>query len=1040
MYVKERFYLNDRAEDRIRSLVPPFGYNGFGEVVFYRTYSRIKLDGGQEDWADCVVRVINGTFSIRKNHYAANRIPWDENRWQEYAARFGEAMHQMRWLPPGRGLWAMGSDFVYQRGAMALYNCAATNLSSAELGADINWLMDCLMHGVGVGFSPLRDDSLELHQPRGIRDFVIPDSREGWCDCTQAIIVSYLRPGMRKIRPIYDLVRPAGLPIRGFGGVSSGPEPLRELHEMIVGFLERYRESREYDSVRLKMDLANAVGCCVVSGNVRRSAELACLSINDPTFRDMKNYKKYPERGKIGYMSNNSVLLDEDRDFQMLGEIARRVIKNGEPGYINLRNLPLARIGKKMRGLPKDRATILNPCQPGWAKVLTPAGIRELGEVGIGDLIWSETGWTRIINKVSTGVNKVYRYGTQASVFYGTEKHEVVSNSFKIPVKLAESIDVLRASPIPGHDHDAQSIIDGMIIGDGTDHHGTILLNVGRNDSDVLVDFPEYLTGPYSKEYQYKVQTTICSAELPVTYLRSVPERFLKAQGPIVASFLRGLFSANGSLCGNRVTLKAASKMIVEQVQLMLSSIGIRSYYTTNKSKVVEFQNGRYRCKESYDLQIAQDRELFARNVGFVQAYKQKALEALVEKISKFMNYKGSYEITSVELISEEETFDITVDNWTHTYWTQGCNVSNCGEVPLEDKEVCNVDETLPTMCENERQWLEACGYAAFYCSTVSLLPTHQPATNRIVARNRRIAVSIVDWTGWKHRHGMHNVIRWMREGYDEVRRTNRWANNEAGVPVSIRVTTVKPGGTVPKLPGRTPGIGHPNFAYTLRRMRVAKNAPIHPFLVAAGLRYEEDVVDKYTDVFEYPILQGPAKPAEEVSLWEQAMNLVTVQREWSDNAVSNTLNFRPMWPLVEHADGDFQEVLAKYVGLVTACEIIMNERCSEYCVPGRYKIVIGRHGDGDVACVDVHEFDPRHEECDIEPVLSAIAPVTKTVSLLPHSAKGAYRQMPEEGISEEEYRERLAELRPIDWSEFGGSDGVDEQYCNSDACEIRRQ
>lgn len=345
--------------------------------------------------------------------------------------------------------------------------------------------------------------------------------------------------------------------------------------------------------------------------------------------------------------------------------------------------------------------------------------------------------------------------------------------------------------------------------------------------------------------------------------------------------------------------------------------------------------------------------------------------------------------------------------------------------------------ETLPTMCPDHATWLQACEYATVYMSTVSLLPTHQPSTNRVVARNRRIGLSIIDYTGWKLSEGVHRITKYMREGYKRVRKVNKWANEEAGIPLAIRHTTIKPGGTGPKLPGKTPGIGHPNFGYTLRRVRVAKNSPVHSLLAAANVPYEEDYFDKYTDVFEWPIIQGPAKPAEEVTLWEQAMNLILVQREWADNAVSNTLNFRPMWPLVEAIDTDFYNRTVHYIGEVAWYQI-QYENLEEYLVPERWKLRIKRHG-GMISEIQVHEYDPKHEEGDIEPVLSALAPVTKSVSLLPHSAKGAYRQMPEEGISKLEYERRLAAIAPIDWSLLSGSDGIDERYCSGQSCEVIR-
>ena len=373
--------------------------------------------------------------------------------------------------------------------------------------------------------------------------------------------------------------------------------------------------------------------------------------------------------------------------------------------------------------------------------------------------------------------------------------------------------------------------------------------------------------------------------------------------------------------------------------------------------------------------------------------------------------------------------------------YDKATGLNPCGEIPLEalpgGGELCNVVETLPTMCRSTEQWYQACRYATFYSSTVSLLPTHQPNTNKIIARNRRIGVSIIDFSGWKMIHGVHKITTWLRRGYKIIREENKNWNDEAGIPVAIRVTTIKPGGTSPKLPGRTPGIGHPTFDYTIRRVMVSKTSPVHELLVAAGVPYEQALYDKYTDVFEWPILQGPAVPADKVSLWEQAMNLVLVQREWADNAVSNTLYFRPKWPLIQSILTDFENQLTEYLGTVTACQLIMGEQV-EYIVPDRYKIKLIRLPDGEIKEIKVYEYDPLHEEDYIEPVLSSIAPVTKSVSLLPHSPKGAYPQMPEEGCSEEEYYLRLSQIDKIDWSRLSGSDGKDEKYCGGPSCEIR--
>jgi hypothetical protein len=117
-------------------------------------------------------------------------------------------------------------------------------------------------------------------------------------------------------------------------------------------------------------------------------------------------------------------------------------------------------------------------------------------------------------------------------------------------------------------------------------------------------------------------------------------------------------------------------------------------------------------------------------------------------------------------------------------------------------------------------------------------------------------------------------------------------------------------------------------------------------------------------------------------------MNVVLMQREWSDNAVSNTLYFKPKYKQVK------------------LCE------------------------DG-----IVNEYDPNHEEDDIEPVISSIAPFTKSISLLPHTADGVYAQTPETGITFKEYEERLARIKQIDWSSLRDDVAEPEKYCTGDTC-----
>ena len=1016
----ERYYLPQAVKEELLAMTPDFGYGQFSEVVFYRTYSRIKADGSMESWNDVVIRVTEGVFTIRKDWYLKTGIAWNQDFWDAYARGFAISMFNMEWLPPGRGLWAMGTEFIYERGSMALNNCGFANITD-DIGSCANWVMDALMCGVGVGFAPLRNDDFEIHQPKKTFKFVVPDTREGWCEATQLLIDAYCLPG-RKL-PIFDYrkVRKAGLPIKGFGGISSGPEPLIKLHERIVMYFDMFEEHDWYDTVLLKSDIINAIGCCVVAGNVRRSAEICLGSINDQVFLDLKNYEKYPHRADIGWISNNSAILDINEDYEKLGEISRRVIKNAEPGILNRQNIKHGRLGKFKDKVREDKATGINPCHKGTNLVQTKTGLVRFSDLKIGQYIWSDSGWTRVINKWSNGMKPVFRYVTSSGSIDLTEDHKIISDGFKYPIGLAVSIDTLRGPKIETCQLDPQDILDGLVQGDGTMKHGKVTLCIGEDDQDYFSsEVSDLIIKHEMDQYEYYVDTT--HTYLPHTHLRQIPERFLTGDTKKVLGFLRGLFSANGSVDDSKaakIGLSGASLQLILDVQTMLSSIGIKSFRTSKKECVTKFANGEYVCKEVHSLNIGQRKDIvhFYNTIGFIQDYKTKILKRLVDTTGVAKRDKCTYDILTVEYLGEHEVFDCTVENVTHTLWTNGFNVSNCGEQPLCDRELCTLAETLPTRCNDigvgmlSQNWLKACEYATVYASTVTLLPTHRSDTNAVMLRNRRIGVGIIDYSGWKHTIGLNQVIKHMRIGYERVRYVNHWVQSEAGVPDSIRVTTCKPGGTVPKIAGRTAGIGHPNFHLTLRRMRIAIESPMVPLLIEAGIPYEKDVVSDGTYVFEFPIKQGPAKPASEVSMWEQIVNVVTVQREFSDNAVSNTITFIPEWETA-YSGSDSTEIRNQFKNTEHKLEIR-----------------------DDYLTVKVR--NPHHEENDIEHALAAHASSIKSLSLLPASTRGCYAQMPEEGLTEDEYNQRLSQIKKIDWSRLRHSVAEPEKYCTGEACEI---
>lgn len=331
------FKLSDAYVATYDGVKPPFGFNGLGELVYQRTYSRILEDNSKEGWQQTVRRVVEGCYTIQKEHVLREGLGWDEERAQKSAEVMFRKIFNMKFLPPGRGLWAMGTDIIHKKKLTpALYNCSFVSTSSlpTELAKPFCYLMDMSMLGVGVGFDTLGAGLVNIHQPTSAsRTYQIPDTREGWVESVRLLLESYFVENRYTVEFDYSLIRAAGQPLKTFGGVSPGPAPLAKLHTQVRGVLDA-RLGKPIDA-RAIVDIMNMIGVAVVAGNVRRSAEIALGSINDQEYIDLKNYEKNPERAEWGWTSNNSVTVQVGDDYSAA---AKATARNGEPGYVWLDN------------------------------------------------------------------------------------------------------------------------------------------------------------------------------------------------------------------------------------------------------------------------------------------------------------------------------------------------------------------------------------------------------------------------------------------------------------------------------------------------------------------------------------------------------------------------------------------------------------------------------------------------------------------------------------------------------------------------------
>jgi adenosylcobalamin-dependent ribonucleoside-triphosphate reductase len=671
------FNLNEDFVSGFRSKKPPFGYtdaagNSVGEITFLRTYSRLKEDGTKETWVDVCERVINGMYSLQKDHAKSQRLPWNDSKAQSSAKEAFERLFELKWTPPGRGLWVMGTSLVNKhRNSAALQNCAfvsTVEMTKNNPAKPFAFLMEASMLGVGVGFDDKgADKEFTIYEPSkaqtNFQTYEIPDTREGWVESVTLLLNSYLKADQPRWIFDYSLIRPAGAPIKIFGGTAAGHEPLLRLHD----YLYKMFENRAGEKVTRKdiADIGNLIGVCVVSGNVRRSAELLIGRIDDEDFLNLKNAEVYPERNSYdpknpgwAWMSNNSVEATVGSDYS---KIVDGIILNGEPGIV----------------------------------------------------------WLDVSRK------------------YG---------------RLAD--------PINNKDH---------------------------------------------------------------------------------------------------------------------------------------------------------------RIAGY----------------------------------------------------------NPCAEQSLESFECCTLVETYLNRHKNKEDFLRTLKFAYLYAKTVTLLPTHWEETNAIMQRNRRIGTSVSGMANFADNKGFPVLREWLDEGYKLVKSYDSTYSEWLGVRESIKMTTVKPSGTVSILAGESPGVHWASGGkFFNRAIRFANSDPMLPLFKMAQYRVEPaSESPETTSVVFFPIKTEAKRAEKEVSIYEKMDLAATAQFYWSDNSVSVTVT-----------------------------------------------------------------FDPEKESKEIGTALRMFEGRMKTVSFLP-MGNAVYPQMPYTQITEAEYEEATMKLFPIDLEGvYAGmaSDAIGEAYCTTDACEVK--
>lgn len=1058
------FKLPNNFIEKYKNIEPPFGFNGLGLLAYLRTYSRLKCkkcgsyyidckedkinfcaDCGSSDirnekWFETIRRVVEGTYSIQKNHIQSYNLGWDEDKALESAQEMYDRMFYMKFLPPGRGLWVMGTRILEERGLFAsLNNCGlvSTENIDKEVAKPFEFLMDMSMLGVGVGFDIKGAGKLKIYKPNSAnpQTYIIPDTREGWIESLKLILDSYLRSYKREIIFNYSEIRSEGLLIKTFGGKSCGPTPLKHLHEQIKEIFT----GREGELITITdiVNIMNMIGVCVVAGNIRRTAEIVFGPPENEEYLKLKDYSWNAEKGEYegsmkhraeyGWTSNNSIFAELGMDYS---KIAHQIKTNGEPGFLWLDNV---KAYSKMNGKPdyKDKkSTGSNPSLRKGTRILTTEGIFPIEDLENKEFeIINQEGKIAKAKCFLSGKNKqlikVNLLGNHS--YYATKEHEwPILNLSTLKYEKRKTIDLKKGDKLPILKINNLSLKEkrgtynegffiGYWLGDGWFSKD----NLGNKQIGIIINKDEYINGTkdileeilkqnnctsifkranITKNETYEINTThrevIKFIEsfgfynkkegLSKEFWENTNEEFKKG-------FVNGLFTADGHISKNndRICLSSISYKLIEDLADLFGFYGIKTSIIKNKQDItINTNNKIYNYKDhiSYFLNINDNQS----QIHFYKLFKLQNKEKQ-ERLNKIINLKSRMPISynNIKILSTEETdlyedvWDITVYDNTHTFKLGHCITGNCVEQSLEPYELCCLVETFPTNNVDLEDFKRTLKFAYLYAKTVTLGQTHWHETNKVLLRNRRIGTSMSGIAMFLEKNGIHKLKEWCEEGFAYLENCDTIYSDWLTIPKSIKKTSIKPSGTVSLIPGVTPGMHYPESNYYIRRMRIAKNSDLLPAIKEAGYKLEKAILGK---------------------------------NDIGENIYSK--------------DTLVIEIPIALEGMRTLKEVSAWEQISLAAFLQRY------WSDNQVSCTIT--FQPEEKE-QIKHMLNYFQYQLKGISFLPKLELEKFAQMPYEAISKDTYKERIKKIKPLNFNEIDlMEDGIGEKGCNNDSCELK--
>jgi ribonucleoside-diphosphate reductase alpha chain len=299
----------------------PTDYQSFIATSRYARW--LEEQGRRENWGETVFRYMENV--VNKLLASINHVGGE-------AIAIEQAILNLDVMPSMRAVMTAGP--ALDRDNTAGYNCSYLPVDDPKAFDEAMFILLC---GTGVGFSVERQFISKLPEvPENMYQsettVVVKDSKEGWAKALRQVIALLYSGEI----PKWDvsLVRPAGAKLKTFGGRASGPAPLVDLFQFVIG---KFKEAKGRKLSSLEChDIMCKIGEVVVVGGVRRSAMISLSNLSDDRMRYAKSgnwWENNPQRG----LANNSVSYTEKPDATsfMREWVALMESGSGERGIFN---------------------------------------------------------------------------------------------------------------------------------------------------------------------------------------------------------------------------------------------------------------------------------------------------------------------------------------------------------------------------------------------------------------------------------------------------------------------------------------------------------------------------------------------------------------------------------------------------------------------------------------------------------------------------------------------------------------------------------